>query len=100
MTDRTRKPQAFALADGEAPASGRRKAPRDPKTIPLSRVEFEEEAAEGDFLALQHEPRLTGRGFRWASLFLTSLAILVSLRVWLSLGSSMSCLPARSSSAG
>jgi putative membrane protein len=79
MTDRTRKPQAFALADGEAPASGRRKAPRDPKTIPLSRVEFEEEAAEGDFLALQHEPRLTGRGFRWAGLFLTSLAVLVSL---------------------
>jgi putative membrane protein len=77
MNDRTRKPQVFTLQGSEDP--GRPQKLRDPKAIPLSRVEFAEEAEDNELVPLQQEPRLASRGFRWASLFLASVGILITL---------------------
>jgi putative membrane protein len=79
MNDSSRKPQAFTFVDGDRPAPSRSKNPRDPKTIPLSRIEFQEELETDEILPIQHEPRIVTRSFRWASLFLASIGILVSL---------------------
>jgi putative membrane protein len=79
MNDRTRKPQVFTLDGSEAQSSSRPKKLRDPKAIPLTRVEFAEEAEDNELVPLQHEPRFARRNLRWASLFLASVGILITL---------------------
>jgi putative membrane protein len=100
MNDRTRKPQAFTLVDNDAPAASRKRNPRDPKSIPLSRVEFQEDMEADEILQPQHEPRIIGRGFRWAGLFLTAVGILVSLSAGLAFTRMIDELFARSAVLG
>ena len=81
MNERNRKPQAFNLAE-EAPTRNRRKEVREPKSIPLSRVTFEEEPEDNEIVRIQ-QPELKRRGIKWTGVFVTALGILVSMSVGL-----------------
>jgi putative membrane protein len=83
MNDRSRKPQAFALLSDEAPTRTRKT--REPKTIPLDRIDFESDADIGDVVPLRYEPRLIGRSFRWAGILAASVTVLLSLAAGLAL---------------
>ena len=94
MTELNRKPQAFTLAE-DAPARGRRKNVRDPKSIPLSSVTFDAEPEGSEIIAVQ-QPELARRGMRWAGIFIAALAALISMSVGLALTQMIDDLFARS----
>jgi putative membrane protein len=83
MTERNRKPQAFTLAE-DTPARGRRRNVREPKSIPISSVAFEEEPEGNEIIAVQR-PELARRGTKWAVIFVGALGALISISVGLAL---------------
>lgn len=95
MNERTRKPQAFTLAEEGAPAQSRRKNLREPRSISLSRVAFEEEPEQNAIVPVQ-QPELAKRGFRWAGVFLAALGVLIAMSVGLALTQTVDDLFARS----
>jgi putative membrane protein len=94
MSERNRKPQAFTLTE-DAPARGRRKNVREPKSIPLSSVTFEEEPEGNEIIAIQ-QPELARRGMKWAGIFVAALGALISLWAGLALTQLIDDLFARS----
>jgi putative membrane protein len=79
MTER--KPQAFTW--GETSRSARSKAAREPRSIPVSRIQFEEEDKEGELPEVQPAIATRSRS-KWLGLLISALCVLILL--WASLG--------------
>jgi putative membrane protein len=94
MTERNRKPQAFTLAE-ETPARGRRRSVREPMSIPMSSVAFEQEPERNDIVAMP-QPELARRGMKWAGIFVAALGALISMAAGLALTQMIDDLFARS----
>jgi putative membrane protein len=69
---------------------------REPRSVPLDRVEFEPEPEGQDLELLPLEPRLTERRFRWAGLFFSALAALIALSAGLAVSNLIVALFERS----
>jgi putative membrane protein len=79
MTER--KPQAFTWE--EAPRSSRSKVAREPRSIPMSRIQFEKEDTEGELPELQPVLATPSRS-RWLGLLISALCVLIVL--WAGIG--------------
>ncbi|HEY7764062.1 MAG TPA: hypothetical protein VIB38_03645, partial [Aestuariivirgaceae bacterium] len=79
MTER--KPQAFTW--GETSRSARSKPTREPRSIPVSRIQFEDEAEQGQLPELQPAVATRSRS-RWLGVLITALCVLILM--WAGLG--------------
>ena len=75
MIENYRRPAAFELDDEEASRSPRAKT----RHRASHKIEFEDDAGDGEIVSPPSVPRPASRGFRWGSILLSALAALLSL---------------------
>ena len=73
---------------------------REPRSIPLDRIEFDPEPQDQELELPTYEPQLNMRRFRWAGLFFTALGALLALSAGLAFTQLIDALFLRSTALG
>jgi putative membrane protein len=73
---------------------------REPRSIPLDRIEFDPEPQDQELELPTYEPQLNTRRFRWAGLFFTALGALLALSAGLAFTQLIDALFLRSTALG